>query len=60
LRRSLWQIIATQAELESDKAQSLSLKAEARQTVQYIADHIAPADLRESFLRCAALSGIVT
>ncbi len=57
-RRLLWQIIATLAELESDKAQSLSLKAEARQTVQYIADHITPRDLRESFLRCAALSGI--
>ncbi len=57
-RRLLWQIIAALAELESDQQLSLGLKAEAREIVQYIADHITPDHLRESFLRSALLGGI--
>jgi tetratricopeptide (TPR) repeat protein len=57
-RRLLWQIIATLAELESDKELSLGLIAEAREIVGYIANHITPDDLRESFLRLAALGGV--
>ena len=57
-RRLLWQIIATLAELESDKELSLGLIAEAREIVGYIANHITREELRESFLRLAALGGV--
>jgi len=53
-RLLLWQIIAILAELESDKQLSLGLKAQAREIVQFIANHITLKDLRESFLRSTA------
>jgi hypothetical protein len=59
-RRLLWQIIANLAELESDKARSGALKAEAREIVHYIANHIAREDLRQSFLRSTAVSALLT
>ncbi len=57
-RRLLWQIFVTLADLESDEELALGIKAEAREIVQYIADHITSKDLRESFLRSTALSGL--
>jgi hypothetical protein len=57
-RRLLWQIIALQAELESENDELLRLKAEAREIVDYIANRITPDNLRASFLRFAALSGV--
>lgn len=57
-RRLLWQIIGMLAELESDNDLALGLKAEAHAIVQYIADHIASIDLRESFLRSTVSAGI--
>ncbi len=53
-RLLLWQIIASLAELESDQALAPGLKTEAREIVDYIANHITRPDLRESFLRYAA------
>ena len=50
-RRLLWQIIDILAQIEPDKDRSLELKADAQTIVQYIADHITPKELRESFLR---------
>jgi hypothetical protein len=58
-RRLLWQIIANLAELESDKERSIALKAEAHEIVQYIADHVARGDLRESFLRSTAVGAVL-
>jgi len=49
-RRLLWQIIATLAELESDKELSLGLIAEAREIVGFITDHLSDPDLKQSFL----------
>ena len=57
-RRLLWQIIATLAELESDKEKSQGLKAEARNIVAYIANHITPENLRLSFQRLTALGEV--
>jgi tetratricopeptide (TPR) repeat protein len=57
-RRLLWQIIAFLAEIEGENDESLGLKAEAREIVDHIANHITPDNLRASFLRFAALSGV--
>ncbi len=57
-RRLLWQIIASLAELESEKELSLGLKAEAREIVDYIANHITPVNLRESFLHSVEKAGL--
>ena len=57
-RRLLWQIIANLAELEPDRAQADSLKAEALEIVDYIANHITRPNLRESFLGFVALGGM--
>jgi len=51
-RRILWLILATQGEIESQRgnlAEAQAVRLEAREIVQYIADH-APPELRDSFL----------
>ena len=58
-RRLLWQIIMTLAEVEADKGRSEALIAEARAIVEYIANHISRKDLRESFLRFAAVCAVI-
>jgi tetratricopeptide (TPR) repeat protein len=50
-RRLLWQILAALAEIESDKEKSDAMKAQARETIQFIADHITSDELRSSFLQ---------
>ncbi len=59
-RRLLWQIIATLAELESDKERSRALKTEAREIVDYIVNHITRENLRQSFLRSTTVSALLT
>jgi tetratricopeptide (TPR) repeat protein len=59
-RYLLWQIIAILAEIETDQERSIKLKAEARQIVDYIADHITRKDLHEAFLRFAGVSVVLT
>ena len=48
------------AEIETDKDLSMGLKAEAQEIVHYIANHISRQDLREAFLRYAAVSAVLT
>jgi tetratricopeptide (TPR) repeat protein len=50
-RRLLWQILAAMAEIESDHEKSAALKTQARETIQFIADHITSDELRSSFLQ---------
>jgi predicted ATPase len=50
-RYLLWQIIAILADIETDKDLSIKLRAEARQIVDDIANHITRQDLRQAFLR---------
>ena len=59
-RRLLWQIIAIQAELESDPVLSSGLKAEARTIVDGIANTITRVDLRDAFLRSTEGSAVPT
>jgi predicted ATPase len=59
-RRLLWQIIAILAEVESDKELSGRLKAESQEIVQYITNRITRQDLREAFLRYAAVSAVLS
>lgn len=52
-RRLLWQILAAMAEVargRGDRGEARSLRVEARQTVEYIADRVGSGDLRQSFL----------
>jgi tetratricopeptide (TPR) repeat protein len=49
-RRLLWQILAASAEIEPDPAKCSALKAQARENIQFIADHISSDELRASFL----------
>ncbi len=54
-RRLQWQIIAMLAELEPDKDLAAGLNIEARQIVDYIANHITDQHLRETFLHFTGL-----
>ena len=53
-KRLLWQIIAIQAELETDQTLATGLKAEARSIVDGIANSITQKDVREAFLQSSA------
>jgi len=50
-RRLLWQILAALAEIESNEEKSSALKARARETVQFVANHIRSDELRYLFLQ---------
>lgn len=49
-RRTLWRILLALAQVEDDAAAAQAMRQRARQIVSAIADHIAQADLRDSFL----------
>lgn len=49
-RRILWRILYALSQIEPDPAQVECLRAEARQVLTYIVDHIDAPDLRQSFL----------
>ena len=50
-RRLLWQILSAMAEIESDHEKSNALKSQARETIQFIADHITSEQLRSGFMQ---------
>ena len=58
-RRLLWQILAAMADIESDHEKSASLKTQARETIQFIADHITSEELRSSFLKLEAVKTLM-
>ena len=47
----LWQILAALANVESDDGRSAALKSQARQGIQFIADHIHEDEMRSQFLQ---------
>ena len=49
-RRMLWQILLALSKVETDPAEADNLRQQARETVEYIANHIDQDDLRQSFL----------
>ncbi len=57
-RQLQWKILAILAQLESDNDQAMALRAEARQVVDYIANHITPLDVRNSFLHFVSQAGL--
>ena len=59
-RRLLWQIIAHLTKLETDKELVMGLNEQSRAIVDFIANHISPEDLRESFLRTTAVRAGLT
>jgi tetratricopeptide (TPR) repeat protein len=58
-RSLLWQIIAMLAEIETDHELSMKLKVDARQIVDYIADHVTRKDLRQAFLQSTAIYALL-
>jgi len=58
-RRLLWQILAALVELESDRGKSAALKAQAREIIQFIADHIASNETRSLFLQSEGVSALM-
>jgi tetratricopeptide (TPR) repeat protein len=58
-RRLLWQIYAALAETEPDVQKAAAFKAQARETVQFIADHITNAEFRSSFTQSEGVSAIL-
>jgi len=55
-RRLLWQILAALFEIESDHEKSSIIKAQAREIIQFIADHITSDDVRSLFLQSEGVS----
>jgi tetratricopeptide (TPR) repeat protein len=58
-RRLLWQIFAALAETEPDEQKAAAFKAQARETVQFIADHITNPEFRSSFTQMEGVSAIL-
>ena len=58
-RRLLWQILAAMAEIESDHEKSALLKAQARENIQFIADHIGSDELRSLFMQSEAVKKLM-
>ncbi len=60
-RRALWPILLTQSEIEAARrnpSQAQTLRAQAREIVEYIAEH-APPDLRVSFLNLPQVRTVI-
>jgi tetratricopeptide (TPR) repeat protein len=58
-RHYLWQILSAMAELESDHEKSAALKTQARDNIQFIADHISSDELRALFLQSEAVKTLM-
>jgi hypothetical protein len=58
-RRLLWQILAASAEIEPDPVKCAALKAQARENIQFTADHITSDELRASFLGLKEVSAVM-
>ena len=50
-KRLLWQIFAALAEIEPDQQKAAAFKSQARETVQFITDHMTSDEYRSSFLQ---------
>ena len=50
-KRLLWQIFAALAEIEPDPQKAAAFKSQARETVQFITDHMTSDEYRSSFLQ---------
>ena len=55
----LWQILAALAGLESDDAKSAAVKAQSRQIIQSMADHIHGEEMRSGFLQSEAVAALM-
>ena len=55
----LWQILSAMADIESDHEKSAPLKTQARDTIQFIADHITSEELRSLFLQSEAVKTLM-
>ncbi len=58
-RRLLWQILAALAGVESDNGKTAALKAQAREIIQFIADHIHEDAMRSQFLQSEGVSAVI-
>ncbi len=58
-RRLLWQILAALAGVESDNGKPAVLKAQAREIIQFIADHIHEDAMRSQFLQSEGVSAVI-
>jgi hypothetical protein len=58
-RHLLWQILAALAGVESDNGKSAALKSQAREIIQFIADHIHEDAMRSQFLQSENVSAII-
>jgi hypothetical protein len=58
-RRLLWQILAALVGVESDNGKSAALKAQARESIQFIADHIHEDVMRSQFLQSESVSAVI-
>jgi predicted ATPase len=58
-RSLLWQILAALADLEIDRVKADALREGARETVEYIADHIPTEELRNLFMNTPAVNALM-
>jgi hypothetical protein len=58
-RRLLWQILAALAGVESDTGKSAALIAQAREIIQFIADHLHAEEMRSRFLQSEDVSAVI-
>ena len=55
-----WQILAALAEVEPDMQKSAAWKAQGREAVQFIADHISSDEVRSSFMQLEGISALLS
>jgi tetratricopeptide (TPR) repeat protein len=58
-RRTLWKVLATLADIETDPIKAGHLRQQAREIIEYIADH-APPELHASFLGLQAVQKLLS
>lgn len=58
-RRLVWQILASLAGIETDQHKAAALKTQARETVQFIADHMNRDGLRALFMQSPDVRGLM-
>jgi len=58
-RRLLWQILFAMAGIEPDHEKSAALKTQARENIQFIADHIKSDELRSLFLQSESVKALM-
>jgi tetratricopeptide (TPR) repeat protein len=58
-RWQMWQILAALAGVEPDEGKSSALKSQAREIIQFIADHIQDDEMRSQFLKSETVSVVI-